>query len=99
MTQIPKFCASGCDLNRRFLHIALLKSGLSWEIHPAQFLMLELYPAIEGTTELAKPTQYTLMGIPVVVKNDTSMSVIRLMYNDKEIYRIDALAIPVGFEE
>jgi hypothetical protein len=92
--------------------LILMNSGLQWEMHPAQLFGLEAL-ALERNTridiivgkevtgeearELGLDTKHTLMGIPIVPKQEYPMGLIRLMLNGKEVSRIEALAVPYGF--
>jgi hypothetical protein len=107
---------SGAMIAPGNIDLLLMRSGLQWEMHPAQVFALELRAIemgtqvyieydetkpfdIEDTKELFKPTPHTLMGIPVVLKQNYPMSLIRLMYEGREISRIENAAIPYGWAD
>ena len=103
--------ASGAAVTPALIDLMLMRSGMQWEMHPAQVFSLEMtalqnYTILEEEVsgdwaerlkELGKKTQHTLMGIPVVIKEEYPKFLIRLMYNGEEVTRIENLAIPVGF--
>ena len=90
--------------------LLLMRSGLQWEMHPAQEFSLEMMALrllVQETvkadfslpkTELGHKTQFTLMGIPIFATEDYPMNLIRLMYNGEEVTRMENVAIPTGFE-
>jgi hypothetical protein len=103
--------AGGARVALGLINLLLIRSGMQWEMHPAQVFSLEMN-AFQNSTileeeisgdwaerlkELGKKTQHTLMGIPLVTSMEYPMSLIRLMYNGEEVTRIEALAIPGGF--
>jgi hypothetical protein len=52
----------------------------------------------ERTVRHGAQTNITLMGLPVIIDNARyPKSLVRLMSGDKELSRIEALAIPCGF--
>jgi len=103
--------ACGTCITPALIHILLVRSGLQWEMHPAQIHSLEmqeLRATVEVAEELAEDnpehskelmpsTGITLCGIIVNPKEEYPKHLIRLMYNGEEVTRIDNLAIPVGF--
>jgi hypothetical protein len=103
--------AGGAAVTPALIDLVLMRSGMQWEMHPAQVFSLEmtalqnstiLEEEISGTwaerlKELGKKTQHTLMGIPVVTSMEYPKYLIRLMYNGEEVTRIENLAIPGGF--
>jgi hypothetical protein len=101
--------ASGGTPSPNLLALAVMRSGLQWEMHPAQVFGLERL-AFERSTRLdstfsttttvdimKKHTEKTLMGIPVIQKADYPLNLIRLMYEGEEVTRIECLAVPYGF--
>jgi hypothetical protein len=91
---------------------ALAKSNLHWEMHHAQVYALEVLtfnaPPMtiesEVTEEVAKElfsrpqTNITLMGLPVIIDNERyPKGLVRLMSGDRELMRIEALAVPSAF--
>jgi hypothetical protein len=106
------FNAAGAMPTQAMLNLLLMRSGLRWEMHPAQLYGLEMLALeartrfvvekehkaeVQRTKELFKETKYTLMGLPVVLKQDYPMSLIRLMLNGEEVTRVECLAVPAGF--
>jgi len=103
--------ASGAAVTPALIDLMLMRSGMQWEMHPAQVFSLEMtalqnYTILEEEVsgdwaerlkELGKKTQHTLMGIPVVIKEEYPKFLIRLMYNGEEVTRIESLVIPGGF--
>lgn len=95
-------------------NLILMRSGLQWEMHSAQLYGLEML-ALERSTridyiagkevtgeeakELGPETKLTLMGIPVITSQDYPKGLIRLMYEGKEVSRIEHIAIPCGFAD
>jgi hypothetical protein len=104
--------ANGCAITHALVLAVLAKSNLHWEMHHAMLYALECMAFVEEPTVLktvttkdmtrellSRPqTQVTLMGLPVVIDNERyPKGLIRLMSGDKELSRIEALAIPDGF--
>ena len=100
----------GAPVTQAAIGLILMRSGLQWEMHPAQVFSLEVQAMQVNTKftthseadedrfkELLAETKHTLMGIPVVLKQDYPLSLIRLMYEGREVSRIEALAVPIGF--
>jgi hypothetical protein len=103
--------AAGAAIAPQLIDLILMRSGLQWEMHPAQVHSLEMQAfrnvtvvtatkeGIEDTQKIPFPeTKHTLMGLPVAIKYDYPMNLIRLMFNGEEITRIEFLAVPCGFE-
>jgi hypothetical protein len=101
--------ASGAPVTPSMLTLVTIRSGLQWEMHPAQLFSIEL-GSISDVTIVKKEiteeefkaikfpeTKHTLMGIPVVMKAEYPKTLVRLMYGDKEVTRIENLAVPSGF--
>jgi len=59
----------------------------------------ELLPHVNTKVTLMglPDTKVTLMGLPVEIKQNFPMSIIRLMHMEKEIGRIECLAVPMAF--
>ena len=103
--------ASGASVTHHILFLILLRSGISWEMHPAQLFAIEKQAmnfTMNSPVEVAESTvtahkeigpecKYTLCGLPIKLRQDYPMSLIRLMLNDKELTRIEALGIPLLF--
>jgi hypothetical protein len=103
---------AGCAcITPALIALLMMRTGLRWEMHPAQVCglqmqTLKLEATVENVTAL-DPQKFaelmphtmgvTLMGLPVHIKEEYSMSLVRLMYKDEEVSRIEALAIPCGF--
>ena len=103
---------NGGAITHALVLAALAKSDLHWEMHHAMLYALECMAFVEEPTVLkavttkdmtrellSRPqTSITLMGLPVVIDNERyPKGLIRLMSGDKELSRIEALAIPCGF--
>jgi hypothetical protein len=88
---------------------ALAQSGMRWEMHPAQLFSLEMLYTMKDPVgferlvkeekdklmcELIPATRYTMCGIPILVREDVPRGWIRLMFENKEIVRLEALAVP-----
>jgi hypothetical protein len=104
--------ANGGAITHALVLAALAKSNLHWEMHHAMVYALECMvfmaePTVleTVTTEdmtrelLSRPqTNITLMGLPVIIDNERyPKGLVRLMSGDRELMRIEALAIPCGF--
>ena len=102
--------ANGGAITHALVLAALAKSNLHWEMHPAMVYALECMVFMEEPVTLvseiageakelfSRPQTVTLLGLPVVIDNVRyPKGLIRLMSGDKELTRIEALAIPSVF--
>jgi hypothetical protein len=104
--------ANGGAITHALVLAALAKSNLHWEMHHAMVYALECMvfmaePTVleTVTTEdmarelLSRPqTNITLMGLPVIIDNERyPKGLVRLMSGDRELTRIEALAVPSAF--
>jgi hypothetical protein len=104
--------ANGGAITHALVLAALAKSNLHWEMHHAMVYALECMvfmaePTVleTVTTEdmtrelLSRPqTNITLMGLPVIIDNERyPKGLVRLMSGDRELMRIEALAVPNAF--
>lgn len=103
--------AAGARIAPELIEILIMRSGLQWEMHPAQVFSLEMQALnnvtvlkgeskevdVQKMRELLPETKHTLMGIPIILKSYYPMNLIRLMFNGEEVTRIEALAVPCGF--
>ena len=102
--------ANGGAITHALVLAALAKSNLHWEMHPAMVYALECMVFMEEPVTLvseiageakelfSRPQTVTLLGLPVVIDNVRyPKGLIRLMSDDKELTRIEALAIPSVF--
>ena len=103
--------SNGCAVTPALILATLVKSDLHWEMHHAQMLSLEIqrFNAVyeikgevpEGMEQELMGrthTNVTLMGLPVIIDNEHyPKSLIRLMWGDREVARIEALAVPSAF--
>lgn len=85
---------------------SVLALEIQWEMHPAQLLSLQIQnfkdPVVQETEapiEIAHKTTFTLLGIPITVREDYPMSLIRLMKGSHPVAHIDGLAIPIAYGE
>ena len=89
------------------------KSELHWEMHSAQLFSLEIaalqcVPTTVVMSEEKKSTDIellplhttavTLLGFPVKIDNDKyPKNLVRLMWGDREVGRIEGLAVPAAY--
>ena len=104
-----RLCASGCIITQSILTAAIAHSGLHWRMRFAQIAALEMNILQKVTTKvqvcskntfkelLKKPISYTLLDLPVRLDENMPATQISLYEEDRELYRIEALAIPIGF--
>lgn len=104
--------ASSSSLHAGLLQKAIILSGLTWGMPPAQVCQMHLNTLmnpvsvtteIKEDRELHKVLTHTqtptyLMGIPVVIDKNLPNSVVQLRWNGAVLFTIECLAIPVGFE-
>jgi hypothetical protein len=99
----------GCQsLHAGIIQRAITKSGLVWALPLAQIMSLQMLshiaiedkkyevPAVELLEHFAKSS--TLMGITVEVDKTLPNDVIELRLCSYVLYRVRALAVPVGFD-
>ena len=102
--------ANGGAITHALVLAALAKSNLHWEMHHAMVYALECMVFMEEPVTLvseiageakelfSRPQTVTLLGLPVVIDNVRyPKGLIRLMSGDKELTRIENLAIPSVF--
>jgi hypothetical protein len=105
--------ANSAPVTPALIMVALLKSDLHWEMHMAQLYSLETQALAFTTEPIVLEsevkevpqdvfnnirTEVTLLGLPVRIDNEVyPKGLIRLMHGNKELYRIECLAIPTGF--
>lgn|SRR6202521_1137249 len=100
---------SGAAINMAALLRIFRATNLRWEMHPAQLFSIEIVSTFIKETvsvvetevkledvpkELLKPMNYTLLGIPIAVREDYPKGWIRLYAGDKLVGAIENLAIP-----
>lgn len=101
--------SNGCSINLALLLAALAKAELHWEMSRAQLFALDLMAGASGSITITSEVSaempkefispcpvHTLLGIDVKVNNDYPETLIRLMWGDREISRIEALAVPAA---
>jgi len=101
--------ASSGPINYAIIMAALLKSGFHWEMHSAQLMSLECLAFKSITTVTSEvtadtkeifvhTTKNTLMGLPITIDDEKyPKSLIRLMHEEREVCRIEYLAIPWAY--
>jgi len=101
--------ACGSAVTQHILTYAISHSKLHWAMRFAQVAALEMdglrkFSVIETdmNTDLVKelmekPVSFTLMGLPVRIDEKMYPSQISLYEGEREIVRIENLAIPSGF--
>ena len=105
----PAFCAAGSRISFQYLNLAIILSDLHWRMNVAQFTALELVAKGFTITNVVEaeipqellpkvPQSHTLMGLPIVLDKDMNNHWIELRRGAEVLYRIDALAVPVGFD-
>lgn len=100
--------ANGCSVNFSLFLAVLAKSDLHWEMHRAQLHALDLLTYMNSDSTVVvksknplniempvlKNLTHTLMGIDIRVNNKYPRSLIRLMWGDREIARLESLSVP-----
>jgi len=96
-------------INYAAIWATLAQCGLKWEMHPAQVFSLQVQHEIQNPVvleqiikeeddklmcEMIPATKLTVCGIPVYVREDMPRGWIRLMHGNKEIARIENIAVP-----
>lgn len=102
--------AAGAGIVPHLILLALTKSGIHWNMHPAQRLSLEnlaLYHTVTINREVSEqvekisvsPIPNTLCGIPYVLDDTLDRGWIELRQGGEILARIENLAYPAGTEE
>jgi len=94
------------------LHAVLIQSGLKWYMNPAQLMSIEhdaYMDSVENATVVSKvadatdikmmetPTSHTLFGLPIELDDTLPNTWVVLALGNQEIFKIEGLAVPVGF--
>ena len=101
----------GAAVNFAVLLRMFRAAELRWEMHPAQLFSIEaqsnwLENATEVSTEvkledvpkeLLKATKYTILGVPVTIREDYPEGWIRLYSGNKLVAYMENLAIPAAY--
>lgn len=103
---------SGAAINFAVLLRVFHAADLRWEMHPAQLFSIELIStfleesvtvvetevkAEDVPTELMKNPKYTLLGVPVLLRQDYPKTWIRLYAGTKLVGYLENLAIPSAY--
>jgi hypothetical protein len=102
--------AYSCALTPALIQKAIVLSGLSWGVPPAQYFSMQLWGIQDPVEVVLKHTNDettlklqanndTLLGLPLVLDDSLPPSTVQLRYQGAVLYEIQQLAVPCGFEE
>lgn len=92
------------------LQKAIVLSGLTWGVPPAQYFAMQLWGLQDPVMVVTKHTKEevvtkltanndTLLGLPLVLDESLPPSTVQLRYQGAVLYEIQMAAVPYGFEE
>jgi hypothetical protein len=98
----------GASISPANIQYAISNSGLKWKMSPAQWTSIQYWALHNPTVITKKNTKeevaefffnpvMTLFGIPAEIDTIMNQHFVDLYHNGELIFRIDGLAVPMGF--
>ena len=105
-------CAAGSSLTPALIQKAIVLSGLTWGMSPAQYCAMQMWGLIDPVVVVSevkedsalhelslKKNNDTLLGLPLELDSTLPKSVVQLRYQGAVMFEIQQLAIPSHFDD